>query len=120
MRRALGGLLFIGAGVVAPSVIVWWLGAPWWGWLSMLGALVGIALISIIGANVIEWLDDRLGPNGVLCVGIVLLFLLVVPGSLGFPWWGGFAVAGGIAGSLGLLRIALEGLWMLLGDDKND
>lgn len=120
MRRALGGLMLIGAGVVAPSVIVWALGAPWWGWLAVIGAGLVIGLILSIGEIVLEWLDDKLGTFGVLCVGMVLLLLLGLPVSLGFPWWGGFALAGGIAGFLGLLRIALEGLWMLLGDDKND
>ena len=111
--------MFIGAGIIAPSVIVWWLGAPWWGWLAVIGVGLGIGLISIIGGNVIEWLDDKLGTFGVLCVGMVLLFLLAMPVSLGFPWWGGFAVAGGIVGLLGLLRIAFEGLWMMIGADKD-
>lgn len=117
MRRVMGGLLLLGAGVVAPSVVLWALGAPWWGWLAVAGALAGIAIILSIGEIVLEWLGDRLGANGVLCVFLVLLMLLVIPGSLGFPWWGGFAVAGGIVGFLGLLRIGFEGLWMLIGDE---
>lgn len=119
MRRALGGLMLLVAGFVAPSVIIWALGAPWWGWLAVVGVLVGAGLISIIGAIVIEWLDDKLGTFGTLGVGMVLLCLLVIPGSLGFPWWGGFAVAGGIVGFLGLLRIAFEGLLIMVGADKD-
>lgn len=109
MKRSVGGLMILGGWVIVPSVVIWLLGGPLWGWVAGIGAV----LVFLCGVALLELIADRWGHDcAILCI-LIPLFLVVLTQALGWPWWAILAVAGLVVvailvGLLGLMWLVDE------------
>lgn len=106
MKRSIGALMVLGGWVIVPSVAIWLLGGPLWGWAAVIGGLVGAFLVLFGVVTLLEFIAEKWGPNvAVLCIFIPLC-VIVLTLTLGYPWWAVLVGTGFVAaifvGLLGL------------------
>lgn len=106
MKRSVGGLMVLGGWVIVPSVAIWLLGGPLWGWAAVVGGL----LVLICVAALLEFIAEKWGRNvTILCI-LVPLCAIVLAQSLGYSWW--IVLAG--AGIVAAIFVGLLGLkWLV-------
>lgn len=106
MKRSVGGLMVLGGWVIVPSVAIWLLGGPLWGWAAVIGGLGGGFLVLFCIGALLEFVAEKWGPNvAILCIFIPLC-VAVLTIALGYPWWAALVGIGAVAaifvGLLGL------------------
>lgn len=97
MKRSVGGLMVIGGWVIVPSVMIWLLGGPLWGWVAVIGVL-GVALLVILCCSALfALIAEKLGPDcAFLCI-IVPFCVVALTQALGLSWWDTLAALGVLA-----------------------
>lgn len=110
MKRSVGGLMVLGGWVIVPSVAIWLLGGPLWGWVAVIGGLGVALLVLLCAATLLEFIAYKWGPNvAILCI-IVPLCVVVLTQALGYPWWAVLAALG----VLTAIPVGLLGLkWLI-------
>ena len=112
MKRSVGGLMVLGGWVIVPSVTIWLLGGPLWGWAAVIGGLVGAFLVLFGVVTLLEFIAYKWGPSAAILCIFVPLCAIVLTIALGYPWW--FVLSG--VGFVAAIFVGLLGLkWLVDG-----
>lgn len=92
-KRSVGGLMVLGGWIIVPSVAIWLLGGPLWGWAAVVGGLIVLACVVAL----LEFIAHKWGPDvAFLCI-LIPLCMIVLSITLEYPWWSVLAGVGLVA-----------------------
>ena len=104
--------MILGGWVIVPSVVVWLLGGPLWGWVAGIGGLGVALLVFLCGLALLDFIAETWGRDYAILSILVPLGVIALTQALGYPWWVSLASVGMVVailvGFLGLKWIVDE------------